>query len=846
MPAPILRKIPGLEKRLIGELYYTLGNVNDQLIQSNLQDGIDGIQIGHDFEVGNFNQNIGKWFDSDSTTNINIKHNHPNGPSKRKSWIGFDLGTNRTLDRITITNQAGNSATNSNISTIVYFWTKNQNPKTEAAIARQNLNNIPHSSQAKTTNTLDNIVYEDGGAPYPNKKFQYVAIRLAPETNFDNDGYFNYDNFEIFESFDTRDYSVEFNDSVLDLQSWAGPRYKGCKTLGKKINEFNSFSGGETGVGHLKIGTNFIIGEYPPLEPWKGDITFGKSPNVSNKTTALYITNTIVGGTEEEDIFARIKNHSYIGIDKILLINLDDDTVKILDKETEDFEAFHRFVTTDFPTSGKFNIKILDNYIQNNLKSEYHVKMNKGWLLKSFSYNAADGPLPGMDEDGTELTGTQTDALGVAFDSNIQHTIVNPLALYDFVSGSIQRPDRIFGFNSNIGDQGLYGCADELEPCTGATATVSGSIVDLYSVFSRGPLYGTIDETALLDTTAPLNAGSDIFSSAYTQHAGGELRFRFGTTNKIDNENPVTGPRANFYPFYSGDNTKFIDNKFTREFIKQDNNSQLAVKNFNFPKIQDIKNTQAGLAFGGSNGIYKSNTLNPSVTASLFIGQCVQYLNSHSKETELHLTLFEGTKDFSRNNDEMSISTFEVDRNVNPGYLDFADNLGKLYNTVGPRGKYLKLKNSPQFKPSIPLPSKGINRYVYDLIETSEFQTTIEERQNAFVFGPGTPHENLSANAGINHNSTGVHNFTETYDNSISNSDNFSGSFQYELSFLDKDHTLIADIDKTTELFDGIGGAGAVLIPEYTHEAVKINLYYYLEKAGMINRTTKKKRVPPI
>ena len=85
-----------------------------------------------------------------------------------------------------------------------------------------------------------------------------------------------------------------------------------------------------------------------------------------------------------------------------------------------------------------------------------------------------------------------------------------------------------------------------------------------------------------------------------------------------------------------------------------------------------------------------------------------------------------------------------------------------------------------------------------------------------------------------------------TYTNHHLNSDNFSGSFQYQLSFLDKDHTLIADIDKNTELFDGLGAAGAVLIPEHTHPAVKINLFYYLNKAGLINRTTVKKRVEPI
>ena len=163
---------------------------------------------------------------------------------------------------------------------------------------------------------------------------------------------------------------------------------------------------------------------------------------------------------------------------------------------------------------------------------------------------------------------------------------------------------------------------------------------------------------------------------------------------------------------------------------------------------------------------------------------------------------------------------------------------------MGPRAKYLKLKNSPQFKPSIPIPSKGENRYVFDLIETSDYQTLTEERQNSFVFGPGTPHTDLHIN-GARSWTSAANQVVNRYDNSPLNSDNFSGSFQYELSFLDKDHTLIADIDKNSELSNGIGILGAVLIPEHTHRAVKANLLYYLEKAGVGNRTTKKKIIDP-
>ena len=112
---------------------------------------------------------------------------------------------------------------------------------------------------------------------------------------------------------------------------------------------------------------------------------------------------------------------------------------------------------------------------------------------------------------------------------------------------------------------------------------------------------------------------------------------------------------------------------------------------------------------------------------------------------------------------------------------------------------------------------------------------------------PGTINNNINTQLQIHSPSSNTEGqVVATYTNHHLNSDNFSGSFQYQLSFLDKDHTLISDLDKSSELFDGIGGLGAVLIPEHLHEEVKINLYYYLNKAGIIDQTTVKKRVKPI
>ena len=67
-------------------------------------------------------------------------------------------------------------------------------------------------------------------------------------------------------------------------------------------------------------------------------------------------------------------------------------------------------------------------------------------------------------------------------------------------------------------------------------------------------------------------------------------------------------------------------------------------------------------------------------------------------------------------------------------------------------------------------------------------------------------------------------------------SDNYySGSFSYQLSFLDKNHTLISNVDKDMELFNGIGTKGIVIIPENTHTIIKDNVKFYLQQAGIID-----------
>ena len=61
----------------------------------------------------------------------------------------------------------------------------------------------------------------------------------------------------------------------------------------------------------------------------------------------------------------------------------------------------------------------------------------------------------------------------------------------------------------------------------------------------------------------------------------------------------------------------------------------------------------------------------------------------------------------------------------------------------------------------------------------------------------------------------------------------------YQLSVLRDEPTLIINMDKESEVPDGLGDKGFVAIPQNCHPKVKNNVEYYLEKAGLIEKTTK-------
>jgi hypothetical protein len=637
---------------------------------------------------------------------------------------------------------------------------------------------------------------------------KYLTLRFFRPNNPENDAnYLNISQIEIWEEVDLRDYSVEFDDALLDLKGWKNPRYVGSKQSIKKLNQYTGplseppllgiggddpSNPGEP-IDAYQIGLNNVVGEE---EVWPGDdIPFGQTePTVSNRTTALYYSTTVVGG-DEDDQYATIKKHSYINIQKVLLINKATQTINIIDRDAQgtiggetnsDFESFHRHITNDFPTGNKLNIKLLDSSIQSSLQTQYHCKMNKGWLLKTFDFNYLPGFDQVIEESGDEEAGTY-------------EATYNVNTLY-FYSGSIISKDQYTPTTS--------------DPISGEELTTYGQVNDVDDIPQSGLRFRFANNTS---TKPDYNQNSGITTGGYFN------------INKL-------GP--NFA------SSSIIQNKFTEQYYT----GSFGFFKHNPPVFSQPIGTQYARTALGS--------------ASKFIGvDTLNYLQSEYPNTELHITFFEGTKDFAKGkNDERSISTFEVSPNQGP--LELGNEcLGNL-----PTSNELIIKGvrDSRFEPTIETHEDVLYSAHIDTITTCEDNEEtfgIDEsdpNSTFYCLGPsstGCPDyeyeddeqtNNIIASldyisdmqvyvqGGVNgmlgyqmaNAGTGIS--EQAYTNDLY----YSGSFNYELSFLDKDHTLIVDIDKENDLPDGIGDNGIILIPEHLDLDIRNNLDFYIQQAS--------------
>lgn len=534
----------------------------------------------------------------------------------------------------------------------------------------------------------------------------------------------------VTHSFNDRQLTAEFDDALVDQKAWKNSRYDGSKLTAAKLNQFTS-----------------------------GDSSYQNEPVLTNQTTALYIANTVIGGTEDPQ-FATIKNHSYVGISKIVLVNSRDNSVQVIDKTAEPFTEFHRFITNDFPTGNKAFVKIIDESIQTNLKGHHRVKMNKGFLLKSFDFKFAG-----------EFSGSsQTDVL----------TENNSIYLYK--SGSFEDDFLI----------------------TGSLNSSATAIAQTNALRFR---YGVIE-----------------------MFHGGDA----GTTGHRTLEQNRIGPL-----FIS---SSIIENQFTSQYYSG---------SFGLIKHQNGDSNDDAVLLGGSSLGSASRFLGTD-TLNFLTNNIADNTLTQQEKTEVHITFFEGTKDFAPGtHDERSIGTFEVDQNLGNLQIEAGDQCNDGLPTN--HELVFKGRDDSRFLPTLD--------FFTDTISNSHIQSTASDGGVAGcnptyfasaiaglgdIIYPGTSTDQINIDCYMQGGALGVIGYNGaqsasagTYGESLSGSmttDNFySGSFSYEMSFLDKDHTLILDLDKDAELFDGIGNQGLVLIPQDADAQVAFNVEYYLAQAGIID-----------
>ena len=589
---------------------------------------------------------------------------------------------------------------------------------------------------------------------------------------------------------------AEFDDALLDQASWKNARYEGSKLSGKEINKYTATN---TRIDTENTSSGEYLGKFVNVSGstdlfWGGDTSIDNLPVVNKLVTALYISNTIIGGDENSN-YVTLKNHSYVGISQIILINLIDDSVQVLDASTTPYNVFHRFITNDFPTGNTAVCKIIEDVNEstpNNLQGLHRVRMNKGYLLKTFTYNDA-GEVSGSTAEIT--AGNHGDVL----------TEHNSMFLY------------------TGGDSG----------------SVEGKAIKTNNLFVTGVETGTSDQNK-----------TEIKDQLFFRYANFAL-FEAGNAGDSGNASSKFNMRR-FGPKF--DSSSIHENKFTRQYYSG-SYGLIGAHSIHSTSFANVSNPPPG-------DILKSSSLGKS---SKFIAiDTLGFLASNNantslterEKTEVHITFFQGTKDFAPGkHDERSIATFEVDQNR--AVLDI--NEGDVCNGGLPTTHEITLKgpNDGRFMPTTSNFSEDIRNAHLENISASlgtvagclnithslqssgvgaklQSGLTLDVITNARYYVQGGA---LGPNGRLGMVSASSANYalTNLANGRFNSNNNYSGSFHYEISFLDKDHTLILNLDKDLELPDGIGNKGLVIVPQDAHSQVAFNIDFYLNKAGIVN-----------
>ena len=264
------------------------------------------------------------------------------------------------------------------------------------------INDVQGGSTISDDEDVTLVFDEDTTPGQPGDKLNtkyYKAFKIKFTGGFTgNFVHLNY--IRVFEELSSNKYldtNVEFDDTLLSLQSYINPRFKGSKLIAKEINRYVD----------IKLNPLVGSGRYPNFEElnleevqdsvrnprfadgWGGDITYGKNPVIESKTSAIFIGTSVTDGAEDNKL-VRIDGHSYVSIDQILLINPITQEVNILTPENTDKSAFRQGIKENFKEGSEVNFKMFaasKGIISNtNLKKRYSVKLNEGTLMRLYTY----------------------------------------------------------------------------------------------------------------------------------------------------------------------------------------------------------------------------------------------------------------------------------------------------------------------------------------------------------------------------------------------------------------------------------------------------------------------------
>ena len=225
-----------------------------------------------------------------------------------------------------------------------------------------------------------------------------------------------------------KDYNIEFNDSVFETKAWQNARYNGQGLNGAQINRWT-----------------------------EGDITYGKTPVVSNVSRNIYIGGAIIDlQNPENESFVPFASSSYIQINKYFTVNNNDsisennyDAAK-----TETKQGFYRIFSEDFPIGSDFEILLLDESVSNFLKDNYQVYFNGGSLhIAGLFFNdpSVGDPSAGFEPFSNQFYYRSSSPPGTSFYGGFTFFINYSSDYSNFYTGSY-RGVAMTSANATLGD----------------------------------------------------------------------------------------------------------------------------------------------------------------------------------------------------------------------------------------------------------------------------------------------------------------------------------------------------------------------------------------------------------